>query len=148
MHNVFMKPILTAGALALLATAAFAQQTEVSDPQTEALLSRFSDDANQFTQTDGEALYRTTCQACHMADGQGDEGAGAYPPLSDDNPKMNSRHYIAGVILTGYHGMPRFGDTMTDAQIAAVTNYVRNSFGNNYSRQMTAEEVTALRAPD
>jgi len=137
----------TAAAFALLVTGAAAQQDVVSDPSPDALLSRFSNEPYRFTQTDGEALYRTTCQACHMEDGKGAVGAGSHPPLAG-NPKMISRHYLAGVILTGYHGMPRFGDTMSNEQIAAVTNYVRSHFGNDFPGVMTAAEVDALRAPE
>lgn len=145
--------ICAAFALNVLATAVIGQedttaQVDAEPEQTmDQLLSRFSDDPDRFTQTDGQALYLTTCQACHMEDGRGDEGAGAHPPLAD-NPKMNSRHFLAGVILTGYHGMPRFGDKMSDEQVAAVTNYVRSAFGNDYSDQITPEEVAALRPPE
>lgn len=120
---------------------------EDSSPEIEALLERFSEDADEFTQTDGELLYRATCQACHMEDGQGDAGVGAHPPLIG-NPKMNSRHFLAGVILTGYHGMPRFGPYMNDEQVAAITNFVRSSFGNTYTDAITPEEVAALRPPE
>jgi mono/diheme cytochrome c family protein len=122
-------------------------EATASGPDIDALLSRFSEDPDRFTQTEGEALYRATCQACHMEDGRGDEGAGAHPPLAG-NPKMNSRHFLAGVILTGYHGMPRFGDKMSDAQIAAVTNYVRSHFGNDYPDLITPDEVANLRPPE
>jgi mono/diheme cytochrome c family protein len=111
------------------------------------LLARFSDQPGQLTQTDGAALYRATCQACHMEDGQGASGAGAYPPLAG-NPKMNSKHFVAGVILNGYHGMPDFADEMDDAQVAAVTDYVRMALGNAYQDPITPDQVSALRPPD
>ena len=147
------RPLVASIMLSLLATGAGAQDASapvapiVSAQAIDTLLLRFSDDPDRFTQTDGEALYRTTCQACHMEDGRGDSGAGAHPPLAD-NPKMNSRHFLAGVILTGYHGMPRFGPMMSDEQVAAVTNYVRSNFGNNYSDPITTGEVAALRPPE
>lgn len=140
-------------ALCLLGTGALAQEPDSTaeptpaDQTMEALLSRFSDDPDRFTQTDGEALYRTTCQACHMEEGEGDIGAGAHPPLAD-NPKLISKHFVAGVILTGYHAMPRFGPQMSDDQVAAVTNYVRSHFGNDFSDPITAEEVADLRPPE
>lgn len=145
-------------ALSVLATGAVAQQAPVpgeTPPGTqtpgtqniETLLARFSEDPDRFTQTDGEALYRTTCQACHMEDGKGDLGAGAHPPLGG-NPKMISKHFVAGVILTGYHGMPRFGNKMSDEQVAAVTNHVRTHFGNTHSDPISAEQVATLRPPE
>ncbi|MDO9526592.1 MAG: cytochrome c [Gemmobacter sp.] len=146
--------ILWAGlALTLLATnvtsqeARFSAEPQRSDAATETLLQRFSEHPDHFTQTDGAALYQTTCQACHMEDGEGGAGAGAHPPLAR-NPKLNSRHFLAGVILTGYHGMPHFGTMMSDEQVAAVTNYVRSHFGNDYPDPITPGEVAHLRPPD
>ncbi len=133
-----MKHLIAIGAaLALPATAVHAQtaQTDVPDPDytinvpsedvdTEEatvyrpgtsevalreVVNRFSRDPDQFTQTDGKALYRTSCQACLMEDGKSAIGAGEYPPLAG-NAKMVSKYYIVAVLLTGYHGMPRFGD--------------------------------------
>lgn len=147
------RPLLALLVLTLLAAGAEAQvapATEEPNPSAEAieiLLQRFSDDPNRFTQTDGEALYRTTCQACHMEDGQGATGSGAHPPLGG-NPKMISKHFLAGVVLTGYHGMPRFGNQMSDDQVAAVTNYVRSHFGNDYPDQISPKEVNDLRPPE
>ncbi len=143
-------------ALILLTTDAPAQQdappaqtpSQGRGPQqaqtVDGLLSRFSDNPDRFTQTDGEALYQTTCQACHMEDGKGAAGAGAHPPLAG-NPKLISKHFLAGVMLTGYHGMPRFGDQLSDEQIAAVTNYVRSHFGNDYPDPITPDQVSRLR---
>ncbi len=139
----------------LLPYAATAQKTPSTaqpsdsgdDSNGDARPSRFSDDPDQLTQTGGKALYQTTCQVCHMEDGSGAAGAGAYPPLRD-NPKLISRHFLAGVILTGYHGMPRFDQMMSDEQVAAVTNYIRSHFGNEYSDEITTEEVARLRPPE
>ena len=145
-----LKVIGGGAAMLVLVSGAFAQDVGVTaepDDTIGALLDRFSKDPDHFTQTDGEALYRTTCQACHMADGRGDAGAGAHPPLTG-NPKMASRHYFAGVVLTGYHGMPGFAEMMSDAQVAAITNFVRSSFGNSYTDLIDENEVAALRPPD
>jgi len=126
------------------AEAAAPQEPAPTAQEIVDLLERFSDDPDRFTQTGGKALYDATCLACHMEDGRGAEGAGAYPPLVD-NPKMNSRHFVAGVILTGHHGMPGFDDKMSDEQVAEVTNYIRSHFGNHYADTMTADEVADLR---
>lgn len=144
-------PLLAAIALCALATNAPAQQAtppaETAAQDMDALLSRFSEDADRFTQTEGAELYRATCQACHMEDARGAMGAGAHPPLAG-NPKMRSKHFLAGVILTGYHAMPRFGHMMSDDQVAAVTNHVRSHFGHDYPDTITAAEVSDLRPPE
>jgi mono/diheme cytochrome c family protein len=41
--------------------------------------------------------------------------------------------------------MPSFGAMMSDDQIAAVVNYLRTHFGNEYKHAVTAEDVKAVR---
>jgi mono/diheme cytochrome c family protein len=41
--------------------------------------------------------------------------------------------------------MPPLGEMMNDDQIAAVVNYVRTHFGNNYQDAVTAADVKAVR---
>jgi mono/diheme cytochrome c family protein len=103
---------------------------------------------------DGRQIYGHICQGCHMADGGGAVGAGHYPALAKD-PTLASRQYMALTLLTGRRNMPAFGEkhavafggppvTLSDAQIAAVTNYVRTNFGNHYTDPITEAEVAAL----
>ena len=56
-------------------------------------------------QRDGEVIYRTVCQGCHMPDAQGAVGAGAYPALASD-AKLADAEYPALVVLNGSKGMP------------------------------------------
>ena len=102
----------------------------------------------------GPQIYEHICQGCHMADGGGAVGAGHYPALAKD-PTLTSRQYMALTLLMGRRNMPAFGEkhavgfggppvTLSDAQIAAVTNYVRTNFGNHYTDSITAAEVVAL----
>jgi mono/diheme cytochrome c family protein len=93
----------------------------------------------------GEALYKGVCQGCHMPDAKGARGAGAYPALAGD-PRLAGKAYPAIVVLRGQKAMPAFGPSFTDAQVAAVVNYVRTHFGNSYKDVTTLEEVKALRA--
>ena len=41
--------------------------------------------------------------------------------------------------------MPGFGDMMTDGQIAAVVNYLRTHFGNNYQDAVSTKDVKDVR---
>jgi mono/diheme cytochrome c family protein len=104
----------------------------------------------------GEQIFHSICQGCHMPDAKGATGAGAYPALTG-NPKLASPQYMAAVILFGRHDMPAFvtkpdvqhgfffgNTTLSDEQIAEVINYVRTHFGNTYSNQITAAEVAAM----
>jgi mono/diheme cytochrome c family protein len=111
----------------------------------------FADSANggisegfRFSETSGESLYRAVCQSCHMAEGQGAQGAGMYPALAA-NPKLASGKYPAINVLHGRKGMPSFKHMMNDQQVAAVTNYVRTHMGNDYKDALTAADVKALR---
>jgi mono/diheme cytochrome c family protein len=103
---------------------------------------------------DGRQIYEHICQGCHMADGAGAVGAGHYPALAKD-PTLVSRQYMALTILMGRRNMPAFGAkhapaflgppvALTEAQIAAVINYIRTNFGNRYKDSITAAEVAAL----
>lgn len=103
---------------------------------------------------DGREIYQHICRGCHMPDASGAVGAGHYPALAKD-PTLVSKQYMALTILTGRRNMPAFGvrhavgfggapTVLSDAQIAAVINYVRSNFGNHYKDSITAAEVSAL----
>jgi len=104
----------------------------------------------------GEVIYQHVCQACHMPDGRGAQGAGNYPALAE-NPKLASASYTATTVLLGRRNMPHFAPQndlsgleafavmqLDDAQVAAVVNYVRSHFGNHYTDELTAADVAAL----
>jgi mono/diheme cytochrome c family protein len=97
-----------------------------------------------FSETSGEDLYTNVCQGCHMPDGKGAVGAGAYPSLAGDKA-LQAAGYPAHVVVNGQHGMPPVGMMMTDDQVAAVVNYVRTHFGNDYRDAVTAADVKAVR---
>jgi mono/diheme cytochrome c family protein len=98
----------------------------------------------RFVPTDGAALYRTSCQACHMPGGEGATGAAAYPALAR-NLKLRTARYPVFVVSNGQKGMPPFGPMMDDRQIAAVVNYIRTNLGNDYRDAVTAADVKAAR---
>jgi mono/diheme cytochrome c family protein len=99
--------------------------------------------SQRFLYRDGEHLYRATCQGCHMPDGKGAQGAGAYPALAN-NTRLASNLYPVAVLLNGKNGMPQFARFLDDAQIAAVVNYVRTHFGNNYTDAVSVADVKKL----
>jgi mono/diheme cytochrome c family protein len=97
-----------------------------------------------FPQQTGADLYHNICQGCHMPDARGAVGAGAYPALAG-NKHLRAALYPVGVVLNGHKAMPAFGPMLSDAQIAAVVNFVRSSFDNHYKDAVTPEMVHALR---
>lgn len=98
----------------------------------------------QFQATSGEELYQTLCQACHMPNGQGAEGAGIYPSFVG-NERLRSPDYAIDVILNGLRGMQSFGDMLSNDQIANVVDYLRTNFGNQLETDTTPEDVARVR---
>jgi len=88
----------------------------------------------------GAAIYRDLCSACHQEDGTG--VAYLIPNLAQASsvasrqPTSLLRVVIHGAQTVATAGeptapaMPAYGWQLTDAQIAAVTTYVRNSWGH------------------
>jgi mono/diheme cytochrome c family protein len=103
----------------------------------------FADPAH-FRQQDGAALYRSICQGCHMPEGVGAIGAGAYPALAG-NANLAVAGFPVSIVVNGRNGMPGFARMLDDAQVAAVVNYVRTNFGNAYTDAVSAEDVQAVR---
>jgi mono/diheme cytochrome c family protein len=97
-----------------------------------------------FVETSGEELYANICQGCHMSDAIGATGAGSYPSLAS-NSYLKSSGYPLYVVVHGRRAMPPFGDMLSDDQIAAVVNYVRTHFGNNFRDAVTADDVKDAR---
>jgi mono/diheme cytochrome c family protein len=107
-----------------------------------------------FSMRDGREVYEHICRGCHMANAGGAAGAGRFPALTK-NPALGSKQYMALTILMGKRNMPAFGAryavgfggppvTLSEAQIAAVINYIRTNFGNHYTDPITAAQVGAL----
>ncbi|MBN8940216.1 MAG: cytochrome c [Rhizobiales bacterium] len=123
---------LTAALLIAGATAALSQSSAL-----------FSSPA-RFTYQDGESIYRYVCAGCHMPEGRGAIGAGAYPKLAG-NTKLEASGYPVYLVVNGQKAMPSFGNQLNDAQVAAVVNYIRTNFGNNYTDPVSADDVKAVR---
>jgi mono/diheme cytochrome c family protein len=105
----------------------------------------FSPNGQHFGQQGGAQLYQAICQACHMPQGQGAQGAGFYPALAN-NPRLASSAYPTYVVLAGLRGMPPFAERLTDQQVAEVVNYVRTNFGNTFQDAATPESVNVQRS--
>jgi nitrite reductase (NO-forming) len=100
----------------------------------------------------GRTTYMSVCQACHMADGSGVEGA--FPPLTEsdyfnDDPTKAISAVVNG--LTGeitvngetYNGiMPR--QNLTDEEVANVVTYLLNNF-NNSGGEVSPQQVAQVR---
>lgn len=103
---------------------------------------------------DGAAVFNEQCSSCHQSDGQGVPAN--FPPLAGNRDLFSDRLFPAYVLLNGLEGkitvegdhfdgvMPPF-DHLSDAEIAAVINYVRGAWTN---AQLADKTFAALEASD
>ena len=98
----------------------------------------------RFVELSGQELFANVCQGCHMVDAAGATGAGSYPSLAG-NQNLEASSYPIYLVVNGRRAMPPFGDLMSDGQIAAVVNYLRTHFGNDYQDAVTASDVRGAR---
>jgi cytochrome c6 len=112
----------------LLTLTAFAQSGSTSPPSD--------------TMSQGAMLFQNNCAACHQGDGS---GAGPFPALSGNAfVTVEPPEPLIRLVITGRGGMPRFGNALSNNQLAAVLTYVRNSWGNS-APAVSAEQVQQVR---
>ena len=109
---------------------------------------------SQAEMTAGKAVYAQACVACHEADGSG--APRIYPPLPGNaNLQSADPASTLRIILDGAEtlttprapnkgSMPAYPKQLSDQQIADVTNYIRNSWGNA-APSVTAAQVSKAR---
>jgi len=102
----------------------------------------------------GQRLYNGACIACHEEDGSG--APRIYPPLPGNaNLQSSDASSTLRIILDGAEtvttprapnkgSMPAYAAKMTDQEIADVTNFIRNSWGNE-APLVTPDQVAKAR---
>lgn len=102
---------------------------------------------------DGETLYQQNCAACHQPDGKGLKGA--FPPLAESDYIAEDPQRLLEATVKGLSGpllvngetynatMPAMS-YLTDAELTAILNYIRNSWGNA-GGNFTLADVTGYR---
>ena len=90
----------------------------------------------------GEAVYGTSCVACHQANGQGIPGV--FPAL--DAGKITLEEHL-NIVLNGTPGtaMQAFGRQLSDVDIASVITFERNAWGNDSGDVVQPSAVKAAR---
>lgn len=101
----------------------------------------------------GKKSYERNCAACHRPDGSGMRGA--FPPLAN-NPNLKAEpERVVDSILKGVSGPLEVGGItynavmpamahLDDTEIANISNYVLNSWGNS-GPEITAAQVKTVR---
>lgn len=100
----------------------------------------------------GVAIYNDFCISCHLPSGEGVKHV--YPPLAHSDYLKNNRIESIRAIKYGQQGkitvngktynnyMPPMG--LEDDEIADVMNYINHSWGNDYGKIVTPQEVTKV----
>lgn len=133
-----MKKLFTSTAALLISMSAIAQETSIDT-------SNWFDDPATLTQADGASIYAAVCAGCHMPNGQGAKGAGEYPALAN-NSSLMATAYPVSLVVHGHKAMPSLGGLLDDEQVAAVVNFIRTNYGNNYAdNPASAELVQGMR---
>lgn len=99
----------------------------------------------------GAQIYANNCARCHSADGQG--VANNFPNLANNPSIWNGpADNLISMVLGGYtpwhgaqSGMPAFNLSLNDQQIAALSNFLRTSWGNRGAANVTPADVAAER---
>lgn len=114
----------------------------------------FSQDIRQSeSYANGQLVYEVFCMLCHMANGKGVPKA--FPPLAnsdyleDIKATINSIKYgLNGPIVVNgvkYNSvMAPMG--LDDQEVADVTNFILNTWGNKYDKLITKQMVEKLTA--
>jgi mono/diheme cytochrome c family protein len=103
----------------------------------------------------GKKVYDQYCMSCHMQDGTGVPRLN--PPLVKTSYVIGDKSTIIEIVLKGFDAQVEIEgeyyqntmaphDFLTDEQIADVTTFVRNSFGNKASVVVPADVKTVRAA--
>ena len=92
----------------------------------------------------GGKIYAANCAACHQATGKG--VAGAFPALDGSKIVNGPADAQIALLLNGKTGtaMPSWKQ-LSDADIAAVITYTRNSWGNHSGEAIQPAQIVAAR---
>jgi len=90
----------------------------------------------------GKEVYDGKCAACHMPNG---EGNGPFPALAGSKVANGLAEEHINVVLYGRNNtMPAWKGVITDAEIAAVITYERNSWSNKAGDVIQPAQVAAM----
>lgn len=89
----------------------------------------------------GQQLFLANCAECHQSNGQGLNNV--YPALAGNETVLGSGADVALVLIIGRGEMPSFTGALSSEEMAAIINYVRNSWGNS-GEMITADAIEAL----
>jgi cytochrome c oxidase subunit 2 len=93
----------------------------------------------------GKEVYKTTCVACHQANGQGIPGT--FPAINGSPVATGPVENHVNVVMHGKTGtaMVAFANQLSDAELASVITYQRNAWDNKVNDSVQPGMIKALR---
>jgi mono/diheme cytochrome c family protein len=140
--------------LALLLALSLLAACAKSSNGATASASASAEAANPASASDGAVVYLANCSSCHQADGRG--VSDAFPPLAGNSVVTGNPTAVIAIVKNGLDGrvvvngrsysgiMPRWGDVLSDDQIAAAITYIRSSW-HNRAPGVSLAQVRAVR---
>lgn len=107
---------------------------EVIRPKEEFIVVKY-----EYSEKRGQKLFKRKCASCHQKDGNGLKGS--FPPLNKSHWVTRTKEIPTKILLKGLEGeievngtiydgnMPSF-QKLSDADIANILTYIRNSWNN------------------
>ena len=93
----------------------------------------------------GEKVFAGNCAACHQANGKGVPGA--FPALDGSKVVNGPKTAQIALVLSGKPGTAMTPwKQLSDADLAAVITYTRNSWGNKTGDALQPSEIKAARS--
>jgi cytochrome c oxidase subunit 2 len=94
----------------------------------------------------GQQVYEANCMSCHQAEGQGIPGM--FPAIAGSPVVTGSIDTHVDRVMNGVDGtlMSSFRKVLSDADIAAVITYQRNSLGNQTGDTLQPSHIKSLRS--
>jgi cytochrome c oxidase subunit 2 len=121
--------------------------------QKQKMAAAAPDPAKQWTldelRAQGEKVYAANCVACHQQTGMGVPGT--FPALSGSKLVTGAKEAQIAAVVNGVvkDGKPTlmaaFGKQLSDAELAAVITYTRNSWANKTGDMVVPSDVKAAR---
>lgn len=115
---------------------------ETKQAQADALANSDRQWAQDELMTHGEAVYSANCAACHLSDGK---GTGPFPALDGSAVVQGSIAEHIKMVMVGKNLMPAFASQLSNADIAAVITYERNSWSNATGDMVQPADIKAIR---
>ncbi len=102
------------------------------------------DPVTEFTTEQAQALYLAHCVSCHARDGSGSVG----PAIAGGTANQEyTREEMIAQVRDGEGSMPPFSDRLTESEMAAIVDYVRNDLNRIIEEPELADESSESGTP-